>query len=145
MKRSFGKKEVVISQGGGGRELFFVVSGHLRVSALSDEGKEISFGVLCPNDFFGELSLLDGRRRSATITTIENCELQVLSHPQYKRLLQDYPHSATQLLTCLAVALVERLRITDGLYLDTVFLDVPARLAKFLLKLSSPTTGSSPG
>lgn len=145
MKRSFGKKEVVISQGGGGRELFFVVSGHLRVSALSDECKEISFGVLCPNDFFGELSLLDGRRRSATITTIENCELQVLSHPQYKRLLQDYPHSATQLLTCLAVALAERLRITDGLYLDTVFLDVPARLAKFLLKLSSPTTGSSPG
>ncbi|MDX2427108.1 MAG: Crp/Fnr family transcriptional regulator [Xanthomonadales bacterium] len=145
MKRSFGKKEVVISQGGGGRELFFVVSGHLRVSALSDEGKEISFGVLCPNDFFGELSLLDGRRRSATITTIENCELQMLSHPQYKRLLQDYPHSATQLLTCLAVALAERLRITDGLYLDTVFLDVPARLAKFLLKLSSPTTGSSPG
>ena len=145
VQRSFGKKEVVISQGGGGRELFFVVSGHLRVSALSDEGKEISFGVLCPNDFFGELSLLDGRRRSATITTIENCELQVLSHPQYKRLLQDYPHSATQLLTCLAVALAERLRITDGLYLDTVFLDVPARLAKFLLKLSSPTTGSSPG
>lgn len=145
VKRSFGRKEVVISQGGGGRELFFVVSGHLRVSALSDEGKEISFGVLCPNDFFGELSLLDGRRRSATITTIEKCELQVLSHLQYKRLLQDHPHSATQLLTCLAVALAERLRITDGLYLDTVFLDVPARLAKFLLKLSSPTTGSSPG
>ena len=145
VKRSFGKKEVVISQGGGGRELFFVVSGHLRVSALSDEGKEISFGVLCPNDFFGELSLLDGRRRSATITTIENCELQVLSHPQYKRLLQDYPHSATQLLSHLLVTLAERLRVTDGLYQDTVFLEVPARLAKFLLKLSTPTGGSGSG
>jgi len=145
VKRSVGKKEVVISQGCSGRELFFVMSGHLRVSALSDEGKEISFGVLCPNDFFGELSLLDGRRRSATITAIENCELQVLSYPQYKRLLQDYPHSATQLLTHLAVALADRLRITDRLYLDTVFLEVPARLAKFLLKLSSPTTDSSSG
>ena len=46
VKRTVGKKQVVISQGGSGRELYFVVSGHLRVSALSDEGKEISFGVI---------------------------------------------------------------------------------------------------
>jgi len=145
VKRFVGKKEVVISQGASGRELFFVMSGHLRVSAISDEGKEISFGVLCPDDFFGELSLLDGRRRSATITAIDDCELQVLTYPQYKRLLQDNPHSATQLLTHLAVTLAERLRVTDGLYQDTVFLEVPARLAKFLLKLSSPTADSVPG
>lgn len=69
----------------------------------------------------------------------------VARNSQYKRLLQDSPHSATQLLTHLAVTLAERLRITDGLYLDTVFLEVPARLAKFLLKLSSPTTDSSSG
>jgi len=145
VKRLVGKKEVAISQGGSGRELFFVVSGHLRVSAISDEGKEISFGVLCPDDFFGELSLLDGRRRSATITAIDDCELLVLTYPQYKRLLQDNPRSATQLLTHLAVTLAERLRVTDGLYQDTVFLEVPARLAKFLLKLSSPTADSVPG
>ena len=145
VKRLVGKKEVVISQGGSGRELFFVVSGHLRVSAISVEGKEISFGVLCPDDFFGELSLLDGRRRSATITAIDDCELQVLTYPQYKLLLQDNPHSATQLLTHLAVTLAERLRVTDSLYQDTVFLEVPARLAKFLLKLSSPTADSVPG
>ncbi len=145
VKRFVGKKEVVISQGASGRELFFVMSGHLRVSAISDEGKEISFGVLCPDDFFGELSLLDGRRRSATITAIDDCELLVLTYPQYKRLLQDNPRSATQLLTHLAVTLAERLRVTDGLYQDTVFLEVPARLAKFLLKLSSPTADSVPG
>ena len=145
VKRTVGKKQVVISQGGSGRELYFVVSGHLRVSALSDEGKEISFGVLCKNDFFGELSLLDGRHRSATITTIDDCELQVLSYPRYKLLLQDHPHSATQLLSHLLVTLAERLRVTDGLYQDTVFLDVPGRLAKFLLNLSTPTGGSGSG
>lgn len=131
VKRLVGKKEVVISQGGSGRELFFVVSGHLRVSAISVEGKEISFGVLCPDDFFGELSLLDGRRRSATITAIDDCELQVLTYPQYKLLLQDNPHSATQLLTHLAVTLAERLRVTDSLYQDTVFLEVPPAWLNF--------------
>lgn len=145
VQRMAQKKEVVINQGASGRELFFVVSGHLRVSALSDDGKEISFGVLSQDDFFGELSLLDGRRRSATITAINDCELQVLSYPRYKLLLQDHPYSATQLLSHLAVTLAERLRITDGLYLDTVFLEVPARLAKFLLKLSSLTGDSGPG
>jgi len=145
VKRTVRRKEVVISQGGSGRELFFVLSGHLRVSVLSDEGKEISFDVLGKNDYFGELSLLDGRRRIATVTAVDDCELLVLGYPRYKHLLQAHPHSATQLLSHLLVTLAERLRVTDELYQDTVFLDVSARLAKFLLKLSTPTGDSGSG
>jgi len=145
VKRTVRRKEVVISQGGSGRELFFVLSGYLRVSVLSNEGKEISFGVLAENDYFGELSLLDGRRRIATVIAVDDCELLVLSYPRYKHLLQAHPHSATQLLSHLLVTLAERLRLTDGVYQDTVFLDVSARLAKFLLKLSTPTGDSGSG
>lgn len=145
VERTVRKKEVVISQGGSGRELFFVLSGHLRVSVLSDEGKEISLDVLGENDYFGELSLLDGRRRIATVTAVDDCELLVLGYPRYQHLLQAHPHSATRLLSHLLVTLAERLRITDRLYQDTVFLDVPARLAKFLLKLSTPTDDSGSG
>jgi len=136
--RQVRKKEVVISQGDSSRDMFFVLSGHLRVSALSEEGKEVSFGVLGEHAFFGELSLLNGRRRIATVTALEDCELLVLGHQQYQQLLQTHPRASNQLLSYLLLSMAERLRLTDNLYQDTVFLDVSARLAKFLLKLSQP-------
>jgi CRP-like cAMP-binding protein len=133
------KKEVVIAQGDSSREMYFVKSGHLRVSALSEEGKEVSFGVLGEHSFFGELSLLDGRRRIATVTALDECELLVLGHAQYQQLVQLHPRASNQLLSYLLLKLADRLRTTDSLYQDTVFLDVSARLAKFLLNLSQPT------
>ena len=136
--RKVNKKEVVISQGDRSRDMYFVLSGHLRVSAISEEGKEVSFGVLGEHAFFGELSLLDGRRRIATVTALENCELLLLSHPKYQQLLQSHPRASNALLSYLLLNMAERLRLTDHLYQDTVFLDVSARLAKFLLKLSQP-------
>lgn len=117
--------------------MFIVVSGSLKVSVLSDEGKEISFVVLRQGDYFGELSLIDGRRRSATVTAIEASELLVLGHAEYQNLLQNHPHTATHFLTRLLLTLANRLRATDELYQDSVFLDVSARLAKFLLNASA--------
>lgn len=136
--RKIRKRTEVVRQGEDGRDMFIVSSGHLRVSAISSDGKELSFGVLGENDYFGELSLLDGRRRSATVTAIEDTEVLVLGFSEYQRLLKEYPHTATQLLTRMVTTLASRLRLTDELYQDAVFLDVSARLAKFLLFSSSP-------
>ncbi len=122
--------------------MFIVASGGLKVSVVSDEGKEISFVVLREGEHFGELSMIDGRRRSATVTAIERSELLVLSHSDYQSLLQQHPHTATQLLTRLLLTLANRLRATDELYQDSVFLDVSSRLAKFLLNTSSKDTGT---
>lgn len=135
-------KSVIVSQGSCGRDMFIVMSGSLKVSVLSDEGKEISFVILRQGEHFGELSMIDGRRRSATVTAIEATELLVLSHSEYQQLLQNHPHTATQFLTSMLLTLANRLRATDELYQDSVFLDVSARLAKFLL--SSSTKESDP-
>lgn len=145
VSRQVRKKDIVIAQGDSGRDMYFVLSGHLRVSALSEEGKEVSFGVLGEQAFFGELSLLDGRRRIATVTALEDCELLVLGQAQYQHLLQTHPHTSNQLLSYFLLNMAERLRVTDSLYQDTVFLDVSARLAKFLLKLSQPQPSGSDG
>lgn len=144
-RRTVKPKAVIVSQGSGGRDMFIIVSGSLKVSALSDEGKEISFVVLRHGDYFGELSLIDGRRRSATVTAIEESELLVMSHSEYVQLLQNHPHTATQLLTQLLLTLANRLRATDELYQDSVFLDVSGRLAKFLLGASNEETSSDTG
>ena len=116
--------------------MFIVDSGSLRVSVISGDGKEISFVVLRAGDYFGELSMIDGRRRSATVTAIESSELFVLGHSEYQELLREYPHTATEFLTRLLLTLVNRMRATDQLYQDSVFLDVSSRLAKFLLSTS---------
>lgn len=129
-------RTVIVSQGSSGRDMFIVDSGSLKVSVFSAEGKEISFVVLRAGDYFGELSMIDGRRRSATVTAIESSELFVLGHAEYQQLLLEYPHTATKFLTRLLLTLVKRMRATDELYQDSVFLDVSSRLAKFLLSTS---------
>jgi len=144
-RRSVRPRTVIVSQGGSGRDMFIVATGSLKVSVLSDEGKEISFVVLRKNDYFGELSMIDGRRRSATVTSIEDSELLVLSHSEYQQLLQQHPHTATRLLTRMLSTLASRLRATDELYQDSVFLDVAGRLAKFLLNTSIEDSASGPG
>jgi len=116
--------------------MFIVESGSLKVSVLSGDGKEISFVVLGAGDYFGELSMIDGRRRSATVTAIKSSELLVLGHAEYQQLLHEYPHTATEFLTRLLLTLANRMRATDELYQDLVFLDVSSRLAKFLLRAS---------
>ncbi len=140
-RRSVGRRAVVVRQGTDGRDMFIVLSGSLKVSVVSDAGKEISFVVLREDDYFGELSMIDGRPRSATVSAIEETELLVLGHAGYRHLLQYHPHTATKLLTHLLKTLANRLRATDELYQDSVFLEVSARLAKFLLNTCVENAG----
>lgn len=144
-QRSVSPRTVIVSQGSSGRDMFIVVSGSLKVSVLSGEGKEISFVVLRQGDYFGELSMIDGRRRSATVTAIEHSELLVLGHSEYQRLLREHPHTATEFLTRMLLTLANRIRATDELYQDSVFLDVSSRLAKFLLSASIEDNDSVSG
>jgi len=140
--RSFHRGDVIVRQGSGGRDMFFVTAGSLKVSVLSEKGKEVSFAVLRKGGYFGELSMIDGRLRSATVTAIEDSELLVLGYSEYQQLFQKHPHTATQFLTRMLSTLANRLRATDELYQDSVFLDVSARLAKFLLGTSIETSKS---
>jgi len=144
-RRPVRARTVIVSQGSSGRDMFIVESGSLKVSVLSGDGKEISFVVLGAGDYFGELSMIDGRRRSATVTAIKSSELLVLGHAEYLQLLSEHPHTATEFLTRLLLTLVNRMRATDELYQDSVFLDVSSRLAKFLLKASVADKGSGQG
>lgn len=125
-------RQAVFHQGEPGREMYIVVSGRLKVSVVSEEGKELSFFILKPGDNFGELALLDGERRSATITAIEPCELLVLHHRDFRDLLQQHQAIGLRLLSILA----GRVRATTELYGNSVFIEIPGRLAALLLELA---------
>ena len=130
-RKHFAAKQTVFHQGEPGREMFVVVSGRLKVSVISEHGKELSFFIFHENDIFGELALLDGERRSATVTAIEPCELLVLHHNDFKQLLSQHQLIGLKLLSLLA----GRVRATTLLYESSVFIEIPGRLASKLLEL----------
>ncbi|MDP3372434.1 MAG: mechanosensitive ion channel family protein [Candidatus Paracaedibacteraceae bacterium] len=66
-KRNFNKGDVICSQGEEGRSLFIVCEGMLKVFITNEAGAQQQVAVLIPEDFFGEMSLLTGDRRSATV------------------------------------------------------------------------------
>ncbi len=125
-------KQVLFHRGAAGQEMFVILSGGVKVSTLSSDGKEIIFDVLGPGDFFGELSLLDGRPRTCTITTLTSSRFLVLPRTFFFRFLEQMPQSAIALLQVLA----NRLRQMDAFLEDVLFLDVEARLAKRIMALA---------
>ena len=131
-RRQFAARQVIFHQGEVGREMFIVVSGRLKVSVTSEEGKELSFFIFHANDIFGELALLDGERRSATVTSIGPSELLVLHHRDFQQLLQQHQLIGLKLLSVLA----GRVRATTSLYESSVFIEIPGRLAGKLLELA---------
>lgn len=126
-------KKAVFHQGDPGKEMYIVTSGRLKISVVSAEGKELSFFILKKGDIFGELALLDGERRSATITAIEPCQLLVLHHRDFRGLLEKHHQIGLKLLSILA----GRVRATTDLYEDSVFIEIPGRLAARLLDLAA--------
>ncbi len=84
-----------------GDELYLIRSGRVQVSCPDEDGKEMILAVLEADAFFGDLSLLDGGLRSATIRSIEACDLLTLSRADFLHYLENHPHAAIDVLTVL--------------------------------------------
>ena len=87
----------LMAQGDRGAEMFVIESGHVRVER---DGKLIN--TLGPGDFFGEIALLDGGPRTATVTADEPCRLLVLTHREFHALMDEFPNVGAEVLTALA-------------------------------------------
>ena len=126
-------KKVVYRRGESGKEMCIVLSGGVKISALSASGKEIIFDLLSKGDFFGELSLLDGDPRTATVTTLVPSVLIVLQRSFFIPFLEEHPVVAIRLLHLLA----HRLRAMDTFLEEVLFLDSETRLAKRIVALEN--------
>ncbi len=115
-----------------GSTLHVIRKGRVKLTLASPEGREVTVGLLGPGDFFGELALLDGGPRSASVVALEPVETLTIDRGPFLDTLESHPEVAGALLAVLG----ERLRNTDELIQDILFLDLPARLAKRLLDLA---------
>lgn len=123
-----------------GASLFAVCIGSVRISTASLDGKDIVLNVMNPGEVFGEIALLDGRPRTADATAITDCELLVIERRDFLPLVHDRPQVALKLVEILCA----RLRQTSQQVEDVMFLDLPARLAKTLIRLSKMKAPGEP-
>ena len=130
----FEKGAVVFSLDDPGSGLLAVVAGAVKISVLSPEGKETIYNVIHQGEVFGEIALLDGRKRTANATALTACDILVLDRRDFIPFLRANPEIG---LTLLAV-LCDRLRRASDTVEDVLFLDYAGRLAKTVLRLSAP-------
>jgi CRP-like cAMP-binding protein len=127
----------IFSKGDPGTGLLGVLSGAVRVSVASAEGKDIVLNMFHEGEIFGEIALLDGQPRTADATAMSDCELIVIERRDFVTFLQDRPEVMLKLIEILC----SRLRRTSEQVQDVTFLNLPTRLAKTLLQL---TEGAAP-
>jgi uncharacterized membrane protein len=99
--REFPANQPVFWIGEAGDDFYVVKSGKVNVSCLDESGKEVNLAQLGPGHFFGEISLLDGGPRTATVRAIHDTTLLSLSRDQFLHFLEQHPKAAVHMLTVL--------------------------------------------
>ena len=94
-----------------GDAMYLIESGRVRISIHDDDKQELTLAELAQGDFFGEMSIIDGRQRSANAHVVEDARLAVLSRDAFLSFVRTNPNVALEMLS----ALTDRLRRTDEL------------------------------
>ena len=129
----------IFKKGDPGTSLFAVLSGTVRISNQSTDGKDAVLNMITAGGICGEIALLDGQPRTADAFAVSNCELMFIDRRDFVPLVTQSPEIALKLIEILC----GRIRRTSEQVEDMTFLDLPGRLAKTLLWLSAQS-GSSP-
>ncbi len=122
----------IFAKGSPGQSLIAVLQGSIKISSLSNEGREIIFNIINAGEIFGEIAVLDGEERSADATVMTDCELLVLNRRDFLRLLEN----RADLCMILLRILCQRVRQTSEQVEDVMFRHLKSRLAKALLHLA---------
>ena len=131
-KQKYHKDNIILIEEEVGSTMFVILSGRVKISRISDDGREVILSILSDGDFFGEMSLLDGQTRSANVTAIEDSELMVIRREDFLQMLKDYPQIAINLLKELA----QRIRKSDEHIKSLSLQDATGRVASTLLRIA---------
>ena len=126
------KKKIVFIENEEGDKLYIILKGSVKVSKISESGEEIILAIMHKGDFFGDMSLLDGKPSSATVISIEDSELMLINRNNFEKVIEKHPTIAFKLLK----ELNSRLRNADELIGNLAFMDVTGRIAGILLQLA---------
>ena len=137
--RKIPRGTTIFTKGDPGTGLIGVLNGNVKISVASADGRDIVFNIIQPGEIFGEIALLDGHPRTADATAMSDCELMVIERRDFIQFLRSQPDMTLKFIEILCA----RLRRTSEQVQDLTFLNLPTRLAKTLLHLTSQTEGSA--
>lgn len=132
VQQVFRKDNMVLIEEEIGSTMFIILDGRVKISRISDEGREVILSILSEGDFFGEMSILDGQTRSANVVTLEDSEIMVIRREDFLQMLHDYPQIAINLLKELAL----RLRRSDAQIKSLSLQNATGKVASTLLRIA---------
>jgi CRP/FNR family cyclic AMP-dependent transcriptional regulator len=137
MLRNIPRHTVVLHDGDRTDNIYFVLSGALKVQISDEEGREVILSILGPGELFGEMGVLDDHPRSATVLAVESSEVVVIGKADFKRCLVENPDVSLFIMRNLA----KRLRLADRNIESLALLDVYGRVARLLLEAAETVDG----
>ncbi|MBI1939038.1 MAG: Crp/Fnr family transcriptional regulator [Ignavibacteriales bacterium] len=131
-RKNYKKNDVILMEDEVGSALFVIASGKVKVSRTSTDGREVILTILSDSNFFGEMAILDGQTRSATVTATEDSELFLIQRTEFLGLLREYPEISISLLQ----ELTQRLRSADVKIKALSLKDAEGKVATVILQLA---------
>lgn len=137
VRKSYVRGSLILGAGDPTDSLYILISGRIKVFMSDLDGKEVILSVLGPNEFFGEMGLIDDKPRSANVVALEACELVGISKSDFKRCLAVNFDMAMTVMR----GLVKRLREADNQIGSLALMDVFGRVARLLLETAEVIGG----
>ncbi len=132
IRKKYKKGNMILLEEEAGAALFVIISGKVKIVRTNDAGREVILSILGENDFFGEMSILDGMTRSATVVAIGTTELFMIHRQDFLKLLHEIPSVTIALLKELAM----RLRKANAQIKSLSLKDASGRVANVILQLA---------
>ena len=133
--KTYPKNTIIISEGDDPDSLYIVLNGKLKVYLSDDDGREIIINVLGEGEYFGEIALLDNALRSASVMTLEETKVAIISKSVFESCLADNPQLAMHIIRGLSLRLRQLTQNVKSLAL----MDVYGRVARILLDMAEPS------
>jgi CRP-like cAMP-binding protein len=131
-RKTYDKDEPILLEEDSGTALFVIISGKVKVSRSSDDGKEVILTILGESDFFGEMAILDGLARSANVIAIEKSDVFTIRRNDFLNLLETHSEITITLLQ----ELTTRLRNADMKIKALSLKDSEGKVATVLLQIA---------
>ena len=139
-RRRYDRGTILFFEGDPSDSLYLILSGSVKVYQTSEAGHEKILKVLGPREIVGELALLDGHPRSATVAAMEDTEMLSISRPDFQAFAAERPEFLWKVIE----SLCEKLRRTSDDMVDQSFRDVPYRLLRALDQLCAKYGEATP-
>ncbi len=132
--RSVREGEPIVTRDSDSRDVFFVVKGRCRIVNYSPSGREVTYAIAGPGEFFGEMAAIDGLPRSATVVALEDCVLASITPQAFRDMIEQHPRVSFVIME----KLVRIVRTSDDRIMDLATLSAYQRVYSELLKLIKP-------